>query len=610
MTITEILFRLKMFNEKMEFMIILFFLLFFPDKTSAAYFLIFSILISFFIFRRIITSGNIGISGFSMGLLIFNILLIITTFTSRYILNSLLFTFDILLVSIYFIARFHETREDISNLRVISYMITLFSLIRLTVFIISGDNTFFFKNPILSGVTSGAAILILLNIIIKKFRIFDFGCLCISAASLYISASKAAFLGVIILSVYMILQKRRKVIFYVLAIILLTVIIPNPVIKMFKHSLSEDPYSANRIDIWKLSLRMFQAFPLTGVGADNFSELSPQFNFKQKKGPANYFKTPRSPHSDYLKIISETGIIGLIFLLFLAFALFKKIFRGDLGDIRKILLLYILFQCLLFNIIFKIFFFFFFLFLIRSLFPENSRFISLTPFINISIFFILVLTILAGYIIPFIAEKKISEAKNASTLDAALKNLQTASIYNPLDAQIHYARAKIYFELFKKSSNIDFFLLTMSDIKKAKNLNRRYAAPYLLESDLFLSIAKRGIMYEGLMDEIIEPLKKHEKFDPFNPFVKLGEADILMRFGKKETAKIMALEALKIEPNFISAIYFLHTNLNFYKTEENFRSKIKKVLQKRKGLNFSPGSYLESLYRIPGKMKEEFPGLK
>ena len=84
---------------------------------------------------------------------------------------------------------------------------------------------------------------------------------------------------------------------------------------MFHYSLTKDPYAFDRINIWKMSIHIFSDHFFTGTGLENFSEGSKQHNFKQKKGPANYFKIPRQSHSDLFKIITNDLLVSSYFTM-------------------------------------------------------------------------------------------------------------------------------------------------------------------------------------------------------------------------------------------------------------------------------------------------------
>ncbi|MEN8152894.1 MAG: O-antigen ligase family protein [Acidobacteriota bacterium] len=602
MNFSKIFFKWGLFNEEIEFISILILLLFFPDKSSFFYFLIFAVLMILFLIRKIIISKNIGISVFSKFLLFSNIIFLFSVIFSVYILRSLLFFFDIFLITSYFIIHFHEERFEGKYFNFISIMISIFSLLNLLYFFFNGEKNLFFQNPIFMGIISGIAALIFLFKILGKFSFIEFFLMLINISSLFVSESKAAFLGVVIFSALLVLLKKKVLIPVIAVLLLITFIIPNPVKKTFHYSIYKDPYSKNRIDIWKMSIRIFKDNPITGVGLNNFGEISKKYNFKQQNGPANYFKVPMTPHNDYFKVISETGIPGLLLIFFSLFFIFKKIFSGSLFDIKKILILYLLFQALFFNIIFKTFFFFLFIFLLKSLFKENIVYENNSTFFRFSSIFILLITITAGYVFPYYSEILLEKAKGEKDIIKVFKTLKKSQFFNPINIKPHFYEALIHYNFFRRNSNMESFSAVLSSIKKVQRLNCSFTESYLLESDLFLEVFKKGLSYPSLEQEIISPLETFEYHNPYDPFVKLGKADIHLKFGNKMQAVLEAKKSLEIEPDFISALYFLHRNFDHFKGEENFRKIISVILQKRKKINTEAGSYLDSVFKIPADL--------
>jgi hypothetical protein len=61
--------------------------------------------------------------------------------------------------------------------------------------------------------------------------------------------------------------------------------------------------SNGRIDIWRVAWREFESEPAIGVGADNFV-------FKYDQLRASEISKPEHPHSLFLQVLAETGIVG------------------------------------------------------------------------------------------------------------------------------------------------------------------------------------------------------------------------------------------------------------------------------------------------------------
>ncbi len=463
--IDNLMLKLRALNEDVELISILIFLIFFPEKSSFYYFMIFAVLIVLFLVRKILISKNIGISNFTKALLIVNILLLISTLFSVYFLKSILFFFDIFLISSYFILNLIEEREEERNIKIFGSIISIYSGIFITIYIFSGTKDLFFSNPIMSGIISGAGALIFLYYFLRdNIYLYVFAVL-VNLSALYISESKAAFLGGAIFSLILVLLKKKKAVPVVIALILLTFIVPNPIKNMFRHSIYEDPYSTDRVKIWNTGLKIFRDNPIAGIGADNFSEVSKTYNFRQEKGPANYFKLPRTPHSDYIKMLSELGIFGILITIFSLYFIIRKILKGPIFNISKVLILYLLFQALFFNILFQTFFFFFFVFLLKTLFKGEIDFQSNsapTKFISI---LILGVIIFIGYIFPYYSELLVKQSSNQKNLVKVFSQLNKAEDFNKMNISPYYYKAVILLGQFKKTSDPQFLYSAMDNVR-------------------------------------------------------------------------------------------------------------------------------------------------
>ena len=603
MSLSRIIYRLNSVKQEFEFFIILSWILFFPKKESLFYFLIFALLIILFSIRNIYSIKNIVESLFLYLLVFLNLLFIISIFFSLYKFKSILLFLDIFLICIYFALFFYDKNDEQKYFFLILYLISLFSIINILnySFSIFEEKNLFFSNPIMQGLISGIGLLIAFYYILKRFNWVLFVLLILNLAGVFISASKAAFIGVVVFSFILIILKRKKLIPFLIILIILTFIIPNPIKNMFEFSLTKAPYAFNRIDIWKMSINIFKDNFLYGVGPGNFSEVSKKYNFKQTKGPANYFKVPRIPHNDYLKILCETGLFGLIILIVFIFFILKKIFSSSLFNISKVVILYLLFNAFLFNIIFHPFFFFIFIFLLKNLFEENIRFKSINKYFKLIFSFLLIFIFLVVYFVPYISNNLIESTKKSKNFVEVFNLLKRSEYLNPLDYQVYYRKSLLHYNYFERKSDLDSFSYALRNIKKTQMLNKHFIESYLLESDLFLEVLKKQLKYVSMDKEIIAPLIKAEFYAPFDPFIKLKKAKIYFEFNKKNFAKREAIKALDIEPEFISALYFLHNRFNYFSDEEKFKNRIDKILKKAKNLNYQQGTYLYNLFKVPQK---------
>jgi O-antigen ligase len=620
--LSRILYRLGVIDHKGEFLVILTWMLFFPDKESQFYFLGIAILLCPVLLRNIYFMKTFNFTFFSYSLAGFNFILILLTFFSNYHLKSILLLSDLFLISLYFILFYRDPRSEQKYFLLAAHIVSLFSLlniIRLSVPLFNQEKPFFITT-IHEGVLSGMGVLILLYYLLEKekfaFKPWFLILILVNMAGVYVARSKAAFFGTVIFALVLIcsfvfnrLEKKKR--FLVLgmvgalaaAALMLTFVIPNPIKSAFNYSLKKDPYALNRIDIWKMSLTIFKDHPLTGVGLDNFSEVSGRYNFKQTRGPANYSKVPHLSHNDYLNLMTETGIFGLIVILMLFYFLAKKIFSSSLFNISKILILYLLAQAFFFNILFDGFFFFIFLFLLKNLLEGKSIFKSFSSRLKLCLSCLVIFVFTVGYLFPWLSDELIRKSGKAEHPVKKFSLLNKAQYLNPLDQNIFYLKARSFYNYFKKTSDLDAFYDAVNYLKQAQRLNKYFIDAYLLESDLYVELLRKNI-YPSMDEEIIAPLKEAEVYAPVDPFIKLKKARIYFRFNKKEQAKEEALKAVTLEPEYVSALYFLQKNFNYFGNEETFAKKINRILEKAKKLKPEPGHYLYSLYKVPEERRQ------
>lgn len=603
MRLTRPLYRLGMLNPKVEFVFLLCWMLFFPWKDSPLYFPTIVLFIVLLSFRNMYFMKNLSLSSFSYSLLAFNLLAIFSVFFAVYRRPSILWVSGISLISFYFILFFLDKRSEDDYFYLMVYIISAVSLFQVIDFMIPGIDrrNFFFPNPIFQGVVSGIAVLVMVYYLLRKFHWPFFGLLVLNVAGVYVSESKAAFIGTAGICLLMVLLKKKKLIPVAAGLILLTFIIPNPIRDMFVFSIKHDPYAANRLDIWKMSLDIYKDHPVLGVGPENFSEVSRQYNFKQSHGPANYFKRPRSPHSDYFKLLSETGSVGLIFMFFFGFVLVKRIVSLPLFNLSTLLILYLLFQALVFDVIFHFFFFFIFLFLLKNLFEQQLIYKSFTLPLKVSCIFLLVLTFTAGYLLPYFSQSLAGKSLKTNDLVARFNLSNKAGYLDPLDADIHYLKAVALFHYFKETTNLESFYSAVESLKKVQQLNPYFIDAYWVESDLYAHLLQENVNNAGLREEITAPLAAAEQYDPSNPFLKLRKAEIYLRFDFKEEARQEAIKSLELEPDYVMALYFLQVNFNYFPDEGTFEQRIARIREKANQYQPEPGTYLYKLFEIPGQ---------
>jgi O-antigen ligase len=588
--------------QEIEFSLLLAWALLFPAKQSYFYYFGFAALLVLFSLKKIFTLKNISCMRVSVFLLLFNLLMIGSAFFSRHSEQSLSFVCDIFLLSLWFFL-FDIEKMDVSRyLRLLAYVISIASLTIVLFFAFQTGRSplgTIFKNPILQGIAAALAVLFFLQALLQKFSYADMVLLMINGGAVIVSASKAAFLSLALFSAAMILAGKKKWLIYFVAIMLLLSLVPNPLQRMVGHSLQHDPYVLNRLDIWSMSARMFRAHPWTGAGPDLFSEAAKRFNFPQGKGPSRYGKLPESPHSDYWKIITETGLAGLIFVLLFLFFAIRRMLAPPWFDLPKVLLAFLMLQMLFFNFIFNSFFLLVFLFLLYSFFWRRLFIVSLTPAFKIFWSGLLILIFVIFYLLPFAADRMLQTAAAEKNLVRRFTLLNRAALCSPLDERLPLARAQILRGFFKASANLEAWEAAWEDLRFAQKLNRNSSDAYILQSGLFADILEKRIMYPALAEEILAPLRLAEELEPFNPFLKLQQAQVLAEFNRRPEARRQALAALELEPEYVAALFFVQRMTGSPAEDVVFQKRIAHIQAKAKTLQAKPGSYLYELYRLP-----------
>jgi tetratricopeptide (TPR) repeat protein len=605
MTLSKIVYKIGSLRKEIEFLLITNCLLLFPNKTSYAYFLACSIVIGFFLLKEIIFAKNVAVSGFSTTLFFIILIFSVSVFFSVYKLKSFLLVTDIFLICFYFFIFYFDRNDETRYFRLIMLTISLFSVCCILngVFSFFREKNIFFENPILQGIVSGIGVIIAIFFLLKSFKPLILVHLVINTIAVYISASKAAFLGILIFGLVMVVLRKKWLVPIIIVLTIMTFVIPNPVRNLFYSSLKHDPYLLNRIDIWKLSGRILKDHFFTGVGPDNFSELSKKYNFKQEKGPANYFKIPRSTHNDYLKIMVETGLIGLIGLICLLLLFLRKLFSGPLFNLSKILLLYFLFQALLFNFIFQFFFLFLLIFLVKNLFEKNTTFTTLNFLVKWLFVGLVVIVFVFSYLFPFLSDSCLVRSRVNRDFIQAFDLIKKAEFFNPFSHGVYYSKALLFLDYFDRTSQLDSFYYGIENAKKAQRINKNYLPAYLLEFEFFKMVLKKKLKYTTFIEESLIPLEQAEKISPFNPFIPLIKAQLYLEFNQRKKAKIEALRALEIEPDYVSAHYFLQDNFDYFGNPTVFKEKINVILKKAKKYPYEPGSYLDDLFKVPRSVR-------
>ena len=121
--------------------------------------------------------------------------------------------------------------------------------------------------------------------------------------------------------------KKKIAIFSVLSSIVIIFLIFSPEIRerfIIQTFLQEENFLGNHIDLFKVSLKMFETSPIFGNGYRSFQFLcyDEQFYINGKQFCSTH------PHNIYLQLLAELGIIGFIFIMTIFLFFFYQFLRS------------------------------------------------------------------------------------------------------------------------------------------------------------------------------------------------------------------------------------------------------------------------------------------
>jgi len=592
---------MKTFLQQIDFILIAAWALLFPGKGSMAYFLGFALLAGYYLIRTFLAGRHITTSRFSTALMAAILLLIISALFTPNRQNALLFISDLILVAL-LVTGFDNGRRNrdycITGILVLISTISLVTLI-LRVSGVPAKPGFFFANPIHQGIISGLGAVWLLHFLVRRLSIFRAILLVINLAGVFVSASKAAFIGTVIFGLLSIPLRRRRWLAALAGVVVLTFLIPNPVRDMFHYSLRHDPYAANRIDIWAMSLRVSEAFFPRGTGLGSFGAVAPAFNFPQEDGPARFFKVPRKTHNDYLKLLAESGVFGLIIIFLLGAAVLARIRRRGLRHRSGAVLLYLLFQALLFNLLFELTFLILFLFILDDWMESPRRYYSPSAATRISLAAFLVLLALFSYILPYRGGHYLKTARGETDFLKAFQSARRAVRATPMAPEPHLLLADIYRRYDDEHHSYRALAGARYHLTRARRLNPYSAQASTAEAEILERLISRNLKYPKLEEEIMACLDRARDAAPLNPFIRMHRARIRLEFGHAGAAVKEARNALKLEPRFLEARVFLRRHFPDTVDEDTFRQQVSAILVLRRKTRPRPGSYLYGLFLLP-----------
>jgi putative inorganic carbon (hco3(-)) transporter len=177
-------------------------------------------------------------------------------------------------------------------------------------------------------VTALPLTVLLLSNASKKFRLFVIGMCVLNIATLVLTGSRTGFLCLIMLMIVFTLTRRKAILIApVMAILVAGMWTAMPAEYKTRYTtvedLKNDESYQNRIISWKSGLHMFEDYPLTGIGIGNFPYANGEKYWPIKNGIRVWLQ----PHSLYVQLIAETGLLGAISWLTLLLSMIATCWR-------------------------------------------------------------------------------------------------------------------------------------------------------------------------------------------------------------------------------------------------------------------------------------------
>ena len=146
-----------------------------------------------------------------------------------------------------------------------------------------------------------------------KFRLFVLGMSALNVSTMILTGSRTGFMCLLMLMVvFTITRKKAILIAPLMAMLVLGIWLAMPTEYKKRYTtvedLKNDESYQNRIISWKSGLHMFEDYPLTGVGMGNFPYANGEKYWPIKNGIRVWLQ----PHSLYVQMIAETGLLGTI----------------------------------------------------------------------------------------------------------------------------------------------------------------------------------------------------------------------------------------------------------------------------------------------------------
>lgn len=157
--------------------------------------------------------------------------------------------------------------------------------------------------------------------------------------ALIFTGSRGAFVALLIITPLFAIDQKIKLSTLLTGFIIFVIVInllPDSYAKRFatlgnQETLSQDDAVIGRSTTMQIGWEMFTENPILGVGfgryQQNYWQIAQNLGLESNANNIDYTKDAQLPHSLYLEILSETGLIGLITFMLYCYALLYGLYR-------------------------------------------------------------------------------------------------------------------------------------------------------------------------------------------------------------------------------------------------------------------------------------------
>ena len=155
-----------------------------------------------------------------------------------------------------------------------------------------------------------------------KFTVILGLLLCVMGANLALTLTRAAWIGVLVATIYIAIYFQRKLLWGLLVLVLLSPFLMPQTVKDRFETMRHRPqgFMSERPQWWKTSAQLIAKYPITGIGLGRFRHEY------QLHAPAGTHHKPYHAHNIYLHIAVEQGIPSLLLFLAILFLIFRQFF--------------------------------------------------------------------------------------------------------------------------------------------------------------------------------------------------------------------------------------------------------------------------------------------